>query len=145
MEEGYKPPIHDFELISAEAKEISGYEEGEDITHAILSNKGYSVLVIAYSIEKANKKQLKTINTLAKELDNQKIKFYALTSSLSSEIEKYREKENPFFSFFSTDAITLKTIVRSNPGMVLLKEGTVIMKWHGNDIPTKKEFNAFLN
>lgn len=145
VEEGYHPPIHDFELICAETKEISGYEEGEDITETILTNKGYSVLVITYDIEKANKKQLTRINKLAKELENDKIKFYALTSSLSTVIAKYRIETNPIFSFFSTDAITLKTIVRSNPGMVLLKEGTVIMKWHGNDIPTKKEFNTFLN
>ena len=88
-------PFHVFELICAEDKEISGYEEGEDITETVLRDKGYSVLVIAYDIEKANKKQLKTINSLAKELVNDKIKFYALTSSLSTVIEKYRIEINP--------------------------------------------------
>jgi len=144
IEEGYKPPIHDFELISAEPEQISGYAEGEDITNKVLDSKGFSVFVIAYDLKKANKKHLLAANKLAEELKKDSIKFYCLTSSLANDIEKYREQVNPPYNFFSTDAITLKTIIRANPGLVLLKNGTVVMKWHGNDIPTKKEFNTFL-
>ncbi len=144
IEEGYKPPIHDFEIISAEPQDVSGFAEGEDITNKVLDYKGFYVFVITYDLKKANKKQLQEANKLAKALEKDSIKFYCLTASLSNDIEKYRVSENPSFSFFSTDAITLKTIIRANPGLLLLKNGTVIMKWHGNDIPTEKEFNTFL-
>lgn len=144
VEEGYKPPIHDFELICAESKEISGFEEGEDLTDRVLSDPNYSVLVVAYDLKKTNKRQLKKIDELAQELKNDSVKFYGMTASLDDDVSKYRAEANPTFSFFNADAITLKTIVRSNPGLVLLKKGTVIMKWHGNDIPEKKDFKKFL-
>ncbi len=53
---------------------------------------------------------------------------------------KIAEKSALPFSFYFTDEITLKTIVRANPGVVLLKKGTVINKWHFNDVP--KMFNT---
>ncbi len=143
VEEGYKPPIHDFEIISVEPEIISGFSEGEDITELVL-NQEFSVLIVAYNLDKANKKQLYFINNLAKEIGKKEIKFYALTASLSDAIMNYREIYNPVFSFYNTDAITLKTIVRANPGLVLLKKGTIVMKWHGNDVPEKKEFLNYL-
>jgi triosephosphate isomerase len=43
------------------------------------------------------------------------------------------------YPYFTTDETALKTVVRSNPGLVLLKEGTVVNMWHHNDVPTFSE------
>jgi hypothetical protein len=59
-------------------------------------------------------------------------------------MDKFVEKHNPTYEFYNTDEITLKTIVRANPGLVLLKEGVIIDKWHANDIPEVDKFHAML-
>jgi hypothetical protein len=61
--------------------------------------------------------------------------FICLTASPQEAIIQFTEQYNPPYEFFSTDEITLKTIIRSNPGLMLLREGTVIDKWHWRDIP----------
>jgi triosephosphate isomerase len=64
---------------------------------------------------------------------NTSIKFYALTASGDDEIEIFRQKTGVTFPFYKTDAIQLKTMVRANPGMVLIKNGNVEGKWNWRD------------
>jgi len=61
--------------------------------------------------------------------------FYCMNSSLEKDREDYRDETGAEYPFATTDNITLKTIVRSNPGLVLIKNGTVLNKWHYNDLP----------
>ena len=68
--------------------------------------------------------------------------FYGATSSLDDTVTKYVQETGASYSFLSADDILLKTIIRSNPGVVLLKNGKIISKWHHNDVPTVEEFNA---
>ena len=68
-----------------------------------------------------------------------------LTSSYSDDIEKFKSEYGINDTFGATDDITLKTIVRSNPGLVLIKDATVIEKWHHNSLPTKDELNQLIN
>ncbi|MDR2040232.1 MAG: DoxX family protein [Bacteroidales bacterium] len=129
IEKGYEPPIHDFNIITP---------EGVDITDNILYHEGYTMLVVAHRLEKANKAALVKANELARYFHEKGYGFYCLTSSLVDEIETLREDWQLDFEFCHTDDITLKTIIRSNPGFVLLKEGTIIDKWHYNDMPEIK-------
>ena len=62
-------------------------------------------------------------------------KFYCLTSSSKDDIAAFQKKTNPAFKFFLADGTTLKTIIRSNPGYLLLKKGKIIGKWHDTEIP----------
>ncbi len=68
-----------------------------------------------------------------------KFKTYFITSSVGTDILNTHSKLPFIIDFYLADATTLKTIIRSNPGMVLLKQGKVIAKWHYNDFPTIKE------
>jgi hypothetical protein len=76
----------------------------------------------------------------------QGMQFICLTSSLPDESEEFAEKHNIPYEFFNADEITLKTIVRSNPGLMVLKDGTILAKYHYNDIPTPDQFKSeFIN
>lgn len=107
----------------------------EDITDIILADEGCSFLLVAYDLKKISLKHNNRINELYDYTLANDIKFYCLTASTESDIHDYIEKTDANYDFFNTDPITLKTIVRSNPGLVLIKHGTVLDKWHVNDIP----------
>ena len=68
--------------------------------------------------------------------------MYGLAANAYSEVEEYRHEHQVMYDVLTGDATMLKTIIRSNPGLILLKEGTVIGKWHYNDIPSYDEIKA---
>lgn len=133
IKEGYHAPIHDFVIESP--------EDG-DITDLILEDENYSFLLIAYKLPESSTANQKEINELANFCNKTGYKFYCVTSSGEEEINKFKSINNVQYAFCSADEITLKTMIRSNPGLVLLKKGTVIGKWHNNDIPTVEEFKS---
>jgi hypothetical protein len=103
-------------------------------------------MLIAYDLNKTATKPLGKINTLANWAMEEGMSFICLTSSLPDESRAFAEEHDIAFEFFNCDEITLKTIVRSNPGLVVIKDGTVVKKYHYNDIPTPAEFqNEFIN
>jgi len=131
ISEGYVPPIHDFTIETS---------MGNDITKIVLNDNKFTFLFVAHDINKTSVKNMQIMNEialLANESGN--CNFIGLTSSVESDIQKFTEKNQALFPFFSTDEITLKTIVRSNPGLVLLKKGTIINKWHHRNIPSTDE------
>ena len=65
-----------------------------------------------------------------------------MTSTPFPETDKFRHEHQNAFPYYTCDATTLKTIIRSNPGIVLLREGTVIRKWHHNDLPSFEELRS---
>ena len=135
VEKGYEPPIHDFSIII----------DGEDYTDVILADKNYVFLLISYDLEKASLKNQDELNELAAGLRNSGFRFICLTSSGPDKIETFREETDAPFEFGFTDQTTLKTIVRSNPGLVLLKEGTIMDKWHHNKLPDLDDLLERLN
>ena len=139
ISEGYIPPIHDFTISTS---------LGNDITEIILNDTKFTFLLVAYDISKTSLKNINKINALAQfAKESGKCNFICLTSSVDSEISKFKEKTQAPYMFFKTDEITLKTIVRSNPGIVLIKKGTIIGKWHHRNIPSSEEIveKYFLN
>lgn len=132
LKEGYTPPIHDFEIIS---------EEGNNITDHILTDPRYSFLMVSINLPDADQTGLEKANDLAIYCSGNDYPFYALTSSTDQEVSLLKQELNLAFNFYSTDETTLKTIVRSNPGFLLLKEGTIIGKWHHRDLPGFEELN----
>ena len=135
IEQGYVPPIHDFSIIT---------EDG-DITDLILEDAGYTLLVISHKVEKASTKNIKCVKSTIANAKRLGANIIWLTSSYSDEIEDFKTKHGITDTFGATDDITLKTIVRSNPGLVLIKDATVIDKWHHNSLPSKEELNQLIN
>ncbi len=132
IKKGYVPPIHDFT--------IDDLETGEDIADIILEDEDYTFILIAYNLNKYNLKSQNKINELAAFCEANGYNFICLTSSLKNLIEEFKEKNNILFSFYNTDEITLKTVIRANPGLLLLKNGTIIDKWHNRNIPKIEKF-----
>lgn len=126
VKKGYTPPIHDFTITNT---------EGIDLTDQVLANKNYSFILIAYNLKKAKIKNSDRINDLAAYCQEKGYEFFGLTASGNDDINDFFTKTKTYFSFYNTDEITLKTIIRSNPGLLLMKEGTILAKWHINDFP----------
>lgn len=126
-EKGYEPPIHDFSMISLQT--------GEDITDSVLADKGYNFLLVSHRIEEADDSNIDLINEIYDYSMEHGYGFYALTSSPEDEIAMWREKTGAEYPFCQMDDITLKTIVRSNPGLLLIKEGKILNKWSDNSLP----------
>ena len=126
-EKGYEPAIHDFSIISLET--------GEELTDSILSDEGYTFLLIAHRIEAADDSNIDLINEIYDYSVEHGYGFYALTSSPEDQIELWRDKTGAEYPFCQMDDITLKTIIRSNPGLMLIKGGTILNKWSDNNLP----------
>ncbi|MBW6490107.1 MAG: DoxX family protein [Lentimicrobium sp.] len=114
--------------------------EGNDYTENFIRNPGYQFLLTAWSLEKADHKSLKKMDDFARAAEADGHSFIALTSSLSEEIDSIKETMSLTYEFYNADDITLKIMVRSNPGLILLENGVVLDKWHYNDFPSYAEF-----
>ena len=120
--------------------------KGVDFTKAIIEQDGYGFLLVSPDIETANGEALLKANELLLTLGNHSVNFVLVTSSLPETLTKYFEVYKLGYATFFTDDIELKAMIRSNPGLVLLKDGIVVKKWHYNDFPTSwreanKDFN----
>lgn len=132
VEKGYEPPIHDFTMDDIDMG---------DLTEDVLADPNYSFLVVCSKIDKTDTAFSQKVNDAYQFAQNNGYGFYCLTNTglESEELENFKTKYNAEYKFVNTDEITLKTIVRSNPGMVLIKEGVVINKWSAKNIPTFEE------
>ena len=114
---------------------IVSLETGEDLTDSILSDKGYTFLLVAHRIENADDSNIDLINEIYDYSVEHGYGFYALTSSPEEQIELWRDKTGAEYPFCQMDDITLKTIIRSNPGLMLIKDGVILNKWSDNSLP----------
>jgi len=136
---GCEPPIHDFVL--------EDYD-GNDHTDEILSEPAI-LLIVTYDITAADEDVQAAINALNTAAQNDPKGgpyVYGLSASLHDNVEAFKTKHKTEFDFLTADATALKTVIRSNPGIVLLKKGVVAGKWHHNDLPSYETLRAeYLN
>ena len=111
----------------------------DDATCDIITDTSYVFMAIHYDLLQSNPKNQSKVNAAYEFAQKQGYAFYGATSSLEDVIAKYSEDYGATYPFVSADDILLKTIVRSNPGLVLMKNGKIICKWHHNDTPTEEE------
>lgn len=126
IKQGYVPPIKDFIMIN---------QDGDDVSDFYLYDPQPTFILVSYSLEKASKRKQEKINNLANSVINQGMNFICLTASTPTQIAEFKELHQAPYEFFFCDEITLKTIVRANPGLILIQEGTILNKWHWKDIP----------
>jgi len=146
-----------YEIVSydgAEVKISDGYEPrimdlimenvaGDDLTDAILSNKGYTFFYISKDLDavaEAGAPGQEEFNALAHAAQKVGIAFYGLTNSGADFNSSFATENAVPYEFLTCDQIELKIVIRSNPGLVLIKEGVVVGKWSWRDIPTFSEF-----
>lgn len=135
IKKGIEAKIHDFN--------ITGVEDGVNYTDSILSNPEYSLLIISSDIAKANASEevRGKINKLYDNCNKHNIKVLCLTASSEDDIDKFKHQTNAQYPFYNTDDTQLRTMIRSNPGIILIKDGIVIAKWHYHTIPDYTTLN----
>ena len=124
--QGYVPPIHDFNMEDA---------EGNDLTADILEHKGYTFLLISPHLENADDSNFGEIDQIYEYAKENDIPFYCLTASTDKGRQHWQDITGAEYPFLTTDETTLKTIVRSNPGLLMLKGSKIVGKWSHNNLP----------
>ncbi len=114
---------------------------GNDQFKSFTQHDNYQFLLIFCYIEDANLKNIEKIKLLHKKASENNIGFIAITASTYERVAEFIENYEIEFEIYYSDEITLKTIIRSNPGLVLIKNGTILTKWHNNDIPEYEKIN----
>jgi len=127
----------DLILLNPEAQpKITDYhiwtDEGDYTLETLIGNK---LIIIIYDVTKASTKHIDEIRNLISELPPS-VEALALTASNEAQFETFRHEFQLAVPYYFADMTVLEAIIRSNPGLWLLKEGTVMGKWHHNDVPT---------
>lgn len=131
IDAGVPAPISNFAIFN---------ENGEDLTDQILYEEtGYQFLVIAYDLDKTHAAAFSALNTIAAASEKEGVPFFAVTAASPDKREAFRHEQQTAYPFYEADGTFLKTIVRSNPGLLLIKQGTVVGKWHHKHFPTFEE------
>lgn len=127
---GYVPPITDFHLATL---------DGDDVTWEVLEQPGYTFLVVAHDLERTNEGMLDVLNDLYDYAIVNGYAFYMLTSSSEQATREWTEHTAAAYPYLQADEILLKTMIRSNPGLIVLKDATVVGKWSAADMPRDEQ------
>ena len=140
LKQGYIPPIHDFALmlLPQHNEEEEDGDYSEDITETVLADPGYTFLLISPHLENADDSMFGNIDQIYEYACDYGYKFYCLPASGNKAIDHWTDMTGAEYPFCNVDETTLKTIIRSNPGLVLLKGGVIVGKWSHNNLPTEQ-------
>lgn len=119
-------------------------DEG-DFTQQVF--QGNKLLIIVQDVRKSNPKNFGQINQLVAGTEKSatpKIEPMVLTASSSQDFDVFRHEVNLAVPYYFGDATVLKTMMRANPGIMLLKNGVVVGKWHHNDVPSLETLQQLL-
>lgn len=127
IKKGFEPKIRDLSIHDA---------QGNDYTKELLNNPFYSLVIVAYDLDKTDEDAINRLNALAVNLtQNFNAHTILLTSASHVNAEAFSKKHHLVSEIFYADGVPLKTMVRANPGIILLKNGTIVNKWHYHTIP----------
>jgi uncharacterized membrane protein YphA (DoxX/SURF4 family) len=121
IQKGYVPPIHDFMITTS---------EGFNVTDEILTTPGETYILTIASLKEANPERFTEINRIAEEAISKGHRFIAVSSSLPEEYEQFKQKTRATYPIYLMDGTTIKTMIRSNPGLMMIDAGTILKKWH---------------
>lgn len=143
-QDGYE--YKDIKLLNPEAQplitDFSLWNDEGDYTQEAF--EGAKLLIVVHAVQKANTENIKDINALLTGL-GAAVESWSITSSGADSFDAFRHEHQLAIPYLFADATLLKTMIRSNPGLILLKDGTVMKKWHYNDVPSPDEVKALLN
>ncbi len=140
VREGEKPAIEDFALAAIYRDDSDGeWYAGGDVTDLILSEPSYQLLMIAYSLEGVHEGRLDRFIAAQSYAEAHGYPFYLLTASSPQEVGNWERRHQTCFQFIQADERELKTMIRSQPGLMLLKGGVVINKWGYLGVPRFNE------
>ena len=127
LKKGYQPPIQNFAITTF---------NGIDLTDQILANEKYTLMLIAKKLNEADSIKLVSGFRTGKFVEDAGINFFILTATSSDEVQKYTNG----LQFFAVDETTLKTMIRANPGYMLIRNGKIEDKWSSATLPDNEWF-----
>jgi len=127
VKKGYEVPIKDLSIQDA---------QGNNYTNELLSNPYNSLIVVAYDLNHTNVEAIGRLNAMAVNLIHDfNTRVIMLTSNSAKDAEAFSKKNHLVFEIFYADEVPLKSMVRANPGVILLKNGVILNKWHYHSVP----------
>jgi len=133
-DKGYEPPIHNF-LLTNNMK--------QDVTEMVLNDDGFTLMIVAYDIEKLPEASYDMLHEISDVGGANGFNVFIATASNPEDVDQFKREQSLLTKTYYADPITLKTIVRSNPGIVLLKSGMILNKWHYNDFPQANKMSEY--
>jgi hypothetical protein len=128
IKKGFHPKIQDLNISDA---------SGSSYTQELLSNPFYNVIIVANNLAKTNVNAMRNLNAMALDLkENYNTRVVILTSSSAKDAEAFSKANHLVSEVFYADEVPLKSMVRANPGVLLMKGGTIINKWHYHTAPS---------
>jgi hypothetical protein len=106
------------------------------MTSVILDNPGFQFIVVAYDLTKSSPEGFLRLLPFYKQSLADGLGFCCLTTTLPADIRAFRLKHGTAFEFYNADDVILKTMVRANPGLILISNGVVLAKWSWRDLPS---------
>jgi hypothetical protein len=131
LKKGYVPPTKDFS--------ITILETGETIHDDIFARGGYLIFIISPDVAGAKLKNSDAVNELYNYSAANGVNFMMLSNSSENLNQVYQQNTGAEYPIYSTDATVLKSMIRSNPGIMLLKDNTILKKWNISDAPSVDE------
>lgn len=135
VSKGYVPPITDFHLTTL---------QGDEATWDVLEYPGYTFLMVARDLQRADEGMLDVINDLHDYARVGGHPFYMVTSSNSQSVHQWTERTGATYSYLNADDILLKTMIRANLGLIVLKDSTIVGKWSTADMPRDEQLSAYI-
>ena len=127
IKKGYEPPIKDLSIQDA---------QGNNYTNELLSNPYNSFIVVAYDLNHTNVEAIGKLNAMAANLIRDfNTRTIMLTSNSAKDAEAFAKKNHLVMEIFYADEVPLKSMVRANPGVLLMKNGVILNKWHYHSVP----------
>src|SRR5690606_14570253 len=134
VKKGYDAKIKDLKITDS---------QGTDYTAELIENPYYNLVIVAYNLKDTNLKAIGDLNALAiNAAENYNIRTVLLTSNSAQDAEAFSQKHKLVMEVFYADAVPLKSMVRANPGLLLLKNGVIMGKWHYHTLPSYQELEA---
>ncbi|MEJ5994649.1 BT_3928 family protein [Pedobacter sp. Du54] len=131
IKKGYEVKIKDL---------IISDSSGTDYTKELVENPFYNLIIVAYNLNEVNEEAVAKTNALALNAVEQfNIRSVLLTSNSAQDAAAFSKKMKLFMEIFYADAVPLKSMVRANPGVLLLKNGVIVNKWHYHNLPSFEE------
>lgn len=136
ISKGFEPEIHDFKIMDV--------DHTNDYIDDFYSDSGFKLLIVFNDIEKSDNESIDELKSITRFCNENQITIYPLTASKTQNVEEFSKKHNLNIPFYYGDKTNLKSIIRSNPGLVLLQKNVVIENWPSTRLPSEKQLSKLI-
>lgn len=136
VKEGGVTDMSDFSVVSS--------DDGEDVTYDLLADEGYSFLLVSHNLMTADQSRIDLVNEVYDYAIANGYGFYCLTASDTTAQNYWTDHTGAEYGYYYSNETMLKTMVRSNPGLVLMKDGKIVRKWSCYVLPDDEDLSTRL-